>query len=87
MTKKYLATITIFSNDRQENSQEIQKILTANGHIIMARMGVNVQKSCISNCTALIAIAVEGDKKAIDGLTKQLNKIYGVTAKNNIMTK
>lgn len=87
MGKKYLATITILSNDRQSNSVEIQKILTANGHVIMARMGVNVQKSCISNCTALIAVAVEADKKEIDSLTKQLDKIYGVTAKSSVMTK
>jgi hypothetical protein len=87
MTKKYLATITILSNDRQANSAEIQKILTANGHIIMARMGVNVQKSCISNCTALITISIEASKKEIDGLTKQLDRIYGVVAKSNIMIK
>jgi len=87
MTKKYLATITILSNDRQANSAEVQKILTANGHMIMARLGVNVQKSCIANCTALITIAVEADKKEIDSLTKQLDKLSGVIAKNNIMTK
>jgi len=53
----------------------------------MARLGVNVQKSCVANCTALIAIAIEADKKEIDSLVKQLNKLSGVTAKSSIMTK
>ena len=87
MNKKYLATITILSMDRQANSLEVQKILTAKGHLILARLGVNIQRSCASNCTGLIVIAVEGTKKEIIGLTEELDKLYGIVAKNNIMTE
>ena len=60
MSKKYLATITILVENRQANSQELQEILTKNGHLIMARMGINVEKSCVDNCTGLIVLVAEG---------------------------
>ena len=87
LEKKYLATISIVTTNRHKNSQEIQKILTDYGKIVMARLGVNIQPKCISNCTGLIVLAVQGTKKEIQTLTKSLDKIYAVSAKNNIMTK
>ncbi|MDD3284899.1 MAG: hypothetical protein PHZ07_04870 [Patescibacteria group bacterium] len=87
MEKKYLATVSIITTNRHNNSQEIQKILTNYGKIVMARLGVNIQPKCISNCTGLIVLAVQGTKKEINDLTKNINKIYAVSAKNNIMTK
>ena len=84
--KKYLATISILSKDRQANALEVQKILTENGRLVMARLGVNPQRSCISNCTGLIVVAVEGTKKEINALTKKLDKLYGIVARNVIFT-
>ncbi|MDP3043754.1 MAG: hypothetical protein Q8N21_05145 [bacterium] len=85
--KKQLAAITILVKDRQKHSNEVQRILTDNGHIIMARLGVNLQRACVENCTGLITVAVEATKKEINDLTKKLNKLYGIVAKNNIMTE
>lgn len=85
-SKKHLATITILVKDRQTHAGDIQKILTDSGHLIMARLGVNVQRSCVSNCTGLITVAVEGTAKEINDLTRKLNKLYGIVAKKNIMT-
>ena len=85
--KKHLATITILVEDRQTHSEDVQKILTESGHLIMARLGVNVQPMCVSHCTGLITVAVKGTAKEINALTKKLNKLYGIVAKNNIMTK
>ncbi len=73
--------------DRQTHSRDVQEILTKHGHIIMSRMGVNVQRSCVKNCTGLITVAVEGTAKQINDLTKKLDKLYGIVAENNIMTK
>lgn len=84
--KKQLAAITILVKDRQKHSNEVQRILTGSGHMIMARLGVNLQRACVENCTGLIVIAVEGTKKEINDLTKKLNKLYGIVAKANIMT-
>ena len=85
--KKHLATITILVKDRQTNSENVNKMLTENGHLVMSRLGVNVQRSCVENCTGLIAVAVEGTTKEINDLTKKLDGLYGIVAKNNIMTE
>ncbi len=85
--KKHLATITILVKDRKMRVQDINKILTENGNMIIARLGVNVQRTCISHCTGMIAIAVEGTSREINSLTKKIDQLYGIVAKSNIMTK
>jgi metal-responsive CopG/Arc/MetJ family transcriptional regulator len=84
--KKHLATITILVKDRQMHAGDVQKILTENGHLILARLGVNVQRACIKHCTGFITIAVEGTANEIRDLTKKLDKLYGIAAKSCIMT-
>ncbi|OGI25986.1 MAG: hypothetical protein A3J76_03785 [Candidatus Moranbacteria bacterium RBG_13_45_13] len=79
--KLHLATITILVKDRQTHSPEVNKILTKNGHLIMARLGVNVQRHCIEGCTAMITIAAEATTKDIARITKELNNLYGIVAK------
>ncbi|MCK4525216.1 MAG: hypothetical protein KAU07_02155 [Candidatus Andersenbacteria bacterium] len=85
--KKHLAAITILVKDRQANSENVNKMLTENSHLIMSRLGVNVQKSCVENCTGLISIAIEGTTKEINDLTKKLDGLYGIVAKASIMTE
>ena len=85
--KKHLATITILVKDRQMNSENVNKLLTENGHLIMSRLGVNVQRSCVENCTGMIAVAIEGTTKEINDLTKKLDELYGIVAKASIMTE
>ncbi|MFH1822353.1 MAG: hypothetical protein ABH830_01480 [Patescibacteria group bacterium] len=85
--KKHLAIISILVKDRQKNVAAMNKLLTDNGHLIMARLGVNPQKSCVTNCTGLISVAVEGTAEEINGLTKKLDSLYGIVAKANILTE
>ncbi len=85
--KKHLATITILVKDRQTHAKNVNEMLTENSHLIMARLGVNAQRSCVENCTGLIAVAVEGTAREINDLTKKLDELYGIVAKFNIMTK
>lgn len=87
MTKKHLATITILVKDRQMNSENVNELLTNNGNLIIARLGVNVQRSCVKNCTGLITVTIEGTTKEIDDLTKKLDELYGIVAKASVMTK
>lgn len=84
--KKQLGVITILIKDRQMHAKDVQQMLTDAGHLIMARTGVNVQRSCVEHCTGLIMVAVEGTVKQINDLTKQLNGLYGIVAKDNIVT-
>ena len=85
--KKHLATITILVKDRQTNSENVNKMLTENGHLIMSRLGINVQRSCVKNCTGMISIAIEGTTKEINDLTKRLDELYGIVAKASVMTE
>ncbi len=87
MAKKHLATISILVKDRQNHAKDLNEILTKNGHLIMARLGVNVQKSCIANCTAMMSIAVEGSISEIKKLTKEIDGLYGIVAKTSILTE
>ncbi len=84
--KKQLATITILIKDRQMHASDVNKMLGEFGHHVMARLGVNVQRSCVENCTGLITVAVEATSKEIKDLTKKLDELYGIVAKSNIMT-
>jgi putative iron-only hydrogenase system regulator len=85
--KKHLGTISILMKDRHNYAIEVQEILTAHGHFIMARMGVNPARTCVKNCTGIMSIIVEGTAKEINDLTKKLDKLYGVVAKSVIITK
>lgn len=86
MDKKHLATITILVKDRQTNVPAVNQLLTDNGHLIMSRLGVNVEPKCMENCTGMISVAIKGTAKEIKDLTKKLNSLYGIVAKFNIMT-
>lgn len=85
--KKQLGTITILVEDRQSHAADVQQLLTDHGHLISARLGVNVQPMCIEHCTGLIVVAISASTKQINDLTKQLNKLYGIVAKASIVTK
>jgi len=85
--KKHFATITILVKDRQSNVARVNKLLTDNGHLIVARLGVNIEPKCIKYCTGMITLATKGSKEEIVELTKKLDKLYGIVAKASIMTE
>lgn len=85
--KKHLGAITILVKDRQTHAQDVQRILTDNGHLILARLGVNAQRACIEHCTGIIAIMVEGTVREINTLAKQIDGLYGIVAKAVIATE
>ncbi len=84
--KKHLATISILLKDREDQAPLVNKVLTDNGHLIIARLGVNVQRYCVEHCKAIITIVVEGTAKEISIFNTELDEIYGVVAKTNTLT-
>lgn len=86
-TKKNLGTITILVKDRHANSPDVNRVLSDQGNLVMARLGVNVQPLCVSGCYGLIVVAVQGTIKKINELAKKLNALYGIVAKSLIITK
>ena len=87
MPKKiHLGTISILVKDRQMNAKDLNQMLTENGHLIMARLGVNLQKSCVDHCTGLIVVAVQASAQEINSLAKEIDCLYGIVAKASIVT-
>ena len=86
-TKKHLGTITILIKDRHANSPDVNRVLSEQGSLVMARLGVNVQPLCVNNCYGLITVTVQGTVKQINELTKKFNSLYGIVAKSLIITK
>lgn len=86
VVKKHLGTITVLLKDRHNYAVKTQELFTEYGHIILGRMGVNIARTCVKNCTGLVTLSVEGSIKDINDLTKKLNKLYGVVAKKVIVT-
>jgi len=85
--KKHLGTITILVKDRHANSPDVNRVLSEQGNLVMARLGVNIQPLCVSGCTGLITVSVQGTAKQIAGLTKKLNSLYGIVARSITVTK
>lgn len=76
-----LASITILTTNRQKVSSGINGVLTENGHLVMARMGVNVQKTCTEHCPGMILLAIKGNKEEIEVLFNKLNAIPETSVK------
>ena len=70
-----VAGLVILTNNREESSIEINRILSKNAKLIMSRMGVNVQKSCTSHCPGLIMLAVKADNDSINNLYNELKSL------------
>lgn len=85
-SKNQLGSITIMLGDRSAHAADVNRLLSESGELIIARLGVNVERTHVDHCSALITVIVEGKKKEIDILTKKLDKLYGVVAKASIVT-
>ena len=82
---KNLATITILSDDRHASAIAMQKLMTASGRLIRARLGINIVPMCIAQCTGLIVLVVEGSSSEIKDLVAKFNKIKSVKAKSLVI--
>lgn len=84
---KQLATITILVKNRQANAEKLNKLLSLNGHIIINRLGVNVEPLCVSNCIGLITLVIKATTEEIKKFELQLKKLKGLVIRTSIMTK
>lgn len=87
MEKMHLATISILLKDRQQHAPDVNQLLTDNSHLILSRMGVNVQRHCIDHCTAIITVTLEANLEQIATLTEKLNSFDGIVAKTSLLTE
>ncbi len=77
-----LASVTILTTNRQKVSNELNDFLTKNGHLIMARLGVNITKACTENCPGMIVIALKARKEDIAIFITGLEKIEELEIKS-----
>ncbi len=82
---RILATISILATDRQAISAELNQVLSDSGHLIMSRLGVNVQRNCQAHCTGMIILAVEGEGPKIAELEQKLKTLPNLIVKISIM--
>jgi metal-responsive CopG/Arc/MetJ family transcriptional regulator len=85
--KKYLGTITILIKDRQANVDALQRLLTDHGHYIHARLGINLEPTCLAHCLGFITLVVEGTDKEIEALKEKIAALEGMTVKSLIVTE
>lgn len=85
MNKMILGTISILIKDRHKKSVGVNEILTKEGGLIRARLGVNIEPKCSSDCLAVISLVVEGAETEINGLLEKLNSLPGVKAQYCLM--
>ncbi|MFW5885347.1 MAG: hypothetical protein ACOCUF_03925 [Patescibacteria group bacterium] len=79
--KKKLAILSILVHDRQNWSEPVNKILSAHGHLILSRLGVNLQRQCIEKCKALISIVAEGEEEELQKMAASLEKLDKIETK------
>lgn len=78
---RQLGSITIFVEDRHNNANELNLLLSDRGRDVMSRLGINVNRQCRKGCPGMIILAVEGTKEDLKDLLKQINKLQGIKAK------
>ena len=84
--KAHLATISIVIKDRHAQAPDVNQLLTKHGNIILGRLGLNLGDRCPDNCVAIITIVVSATKQEVSNLTKEIDEIYGIVAKSNILS-
>ncbi len=87
MLKLQLATITILIKNRIDSSVQVNRLLSQYGNLIIARLGVNIDRTHLKNYRALITLVVEGKSKEIHHLSQSLDRLYGVVAQTSIVTE
>ncbi len=85
--KQVFGSITIMVSDRQTNVAALNSLLTSAGHLIHARLGVNVEKRCTAQCSGMIILAVEAEKKEVDALIRDIKKVKGVKVGQVLFTE
>jgi len=86
MNKTILGTISILIKDRHNQSVGLNDLLTKEGSLIRARLGVNIEPKCSADCPAVISLVVEGAADEINEFIKKLNSLTGVKAVKVILT-
>ncbi len=76
--QKRIGMIGIFVRERDEAAQQVNRVLSDYGHIIVARVGVPYRERGLS----VISVIVDGTNDEIGALTGKLGAIASVTVRS-----
>ena len=79
MSSHYI--IGVRMDNREGNALRFQEVLTENGCIIKARLGIHEVGENLCAEGGLILLQPYGDKETIEGLVEDLNQLPGILAK------
>ena len=74
--------MSVLTNKRVQNVNEMQRVLTQSGCIIKTRLGIHDAGEDFCSNEGLIILHLIGSEAEIDLLEQKLNEIPGITAKN-----
>lgn len=73
--------IGVRMDNRVSNAQHFQEVLTKNGCIIKARLGLHEASDTVCANYGLIILQPCGEKEEVEQLVKDLNRLEGIVAK------
>ncbi|QNU67200.1 hypothetical protein EHE19_001200 [Ruminiclostridium herbifermentans] len=75
--------MSVLTNKRVENVNEMQRVLTESGCIIKTRLGIHDAGEDFCSNEGLIILHLVGSEKEIESLEQKLNEIPGIKAQNS----
>lgn len=75
--------MSVLTNKRVENVNEMQRVLTESGCIIKTRLGIHDASEDFCSNEGLIILNLVGSEEEIASLEQILNEIPGIKAKNS----
>ncbi len=75
--------MSVLTNKRVQNVNEMQRVLTESGCIIKTRLGIHDAGEDFCSNEGLIILHLVGSDYEIASLEQDLNKIPGIKAKNS----
>ena len=75
--------MSVLTNKRVENVNEMQRVLTESGCIIKTRLGIHDASEDYCSNEGLIILNLVGSEEEIASLEEKLNEIPGIKAKTS----
>ncbi|WP_459761726.1 TM1266 family iron-only hydrogenase system putative regulator [Alkaliphilus crotonatoxidans] len=82
MVEKRIGVVAIIVEDRR-NAENVNRILSEYGEIIVGRMGVPYRERGVS----VLSVIIDGSTDEVGGLTGKLGRLQGVTVKSALTKK
>ncbi|GAB6084941.1 iron-only hydrogenase system regulator [Alkaliphilus crotonatoxidans] len=80
--EKRIGVVAIIVEDRR-NAENVNRILSEYGEIIVGRMGVPYRERGVS----VLSVIIDGSTDEVGGLTGKLGRLQGVTVKSALTKK